>query len=237
MLRRTAATTIASRILEERKIELALPQAYHCVNVSRDLVRGLTPFVNVSRIDRSIVYYETLGLRVESRFPERGRTTWAYLRNGGARVMFQQVDEQVDGAAQSVLFYLYVDDLAALRLRLIGEGVEAGEIEDGRPGPTREMRLRDPDGYCLMVAEIEVEEFEPSLSMDRSPRSRGSVEARGSQRSVLARIHNPRGRRCGCAPLCWCQRTPLGRALRWYLPIGHHAVSAEWKRDRDPDKT
>jgi len=189
--------------------------------------------VNVSQIERSIVYYETLGLTVESRFPPDGRTTWAYLRNGGARVMLQQVHAPVDGKSQTVLFYLFVDDLLALRQRLLDEGVAVGEIEDGRPGPTREMQLRDPDGYCLMVAEIEAEEDERRARSVVRPRHIGrSVVAHGSQRSLLARIHNPRGRRCGCSPECWCQRTALGRAFRWYLPIRHHSVSAEWKRER-----
>ena len=29
------------------------------------------------------------------------------------------------------------------------------EITDGRPGPNAEMRLEDPDGYVLMVAQME----------------------------------------------------------------------------------
>ena len=33
--------------------------------------------------------------------------------------------------------------------------VDAGEIHNGRPGPRLEMRLDDPDGYVLMVAQIE----------------------------------------------------------------------------------
>lgn len=79
-----------------------------------------------------------------------------------------------------------------------------------------------------MVAEIEVEESGMATSTGTARRPI-SVGAHGSQRSLLARIHNPRGRRCGCAPSCWCQRTALGRTFRWYLPIGHHTVSAVWK--------
>jgi hypothetical protein len=30
---------------------------------------------------------------------------------------------------------------------------------------------------------------------------------RPMSRSVLQRIHNPRGRQCGCLPECWCKRT------------------------------
>ena len=49
--------------------------------------------------------------------------------------------------------------------------------------------------------------------------------------SLVARIHNPRGRECGCPPECWCQRTSVGRVLRWYSPKQWHSpVSPESKR-------
>jgi hypothetical protein len=51
--------------------------------------------------------------------------------------------------------YLYANGLAALRDQLLAAGVAVGEIRDGSPGPAREMGLADPDGWCLMVAEIE----------------------------------------------------------------------------------
>src|SRR6478672_1434425 len=56
---------------------------------------------------------------------------------------------------------------------------------------------------------------------------------------VVQRIHNPRNRECGCAPDCWCRRTALGRAVKWWFParfVGvHHKSRAtpEWKRKRD----
>jgi hypothetical protein len=61
----------------------------------------------------------------------------------------------IERARQAVLFYLYTNDLAALRDRLVADGVQVGEIRDGTPGPSKEMGLADPDGYCLMVAQIE----------------------------------------------------------------------------------
>ena len=54
-----------------------------------------------------------------------------------------------------MLFYLYSHDLAAPRDQLLAAGIEAGEIEDGSPGPHQEMRLIDPDGYVVMVAQME----------------------------------------------------------------------------------
>jgi hypothetical protein len=51
------------------------------------------------------------------------------------------------------------------------------------------------------------------------------------QNAFPKRLHNPRGRVCGCSPECFCRRNPIGRLLRWYLPRGiHKSVSPEWKR-------
>ncbi len=66
--------------------------------------------------------------------------------------------EPIDQRGQGVLFYLYSRDLAALREQLLADGIDAGEIVDGTPGPRQELQLADPDGYVLMVAEIEPNE-------------------------------------------------------------------------------
>jgi hypothetical protein len=64
--------------------------------------------------------------------------------------------------------------------------------------------------------------------------------------TVLRKLHNPRGRACGCDAGCWCRRTAVGRALRWWFParfVGIRHVSgarrewtdaevADWKRSR-----
>jgi len=66
--------------------------------------------------------------------------------------------DPIDPAGQGVLFYLYSSDLAAQREQLLGAGIDAGEIEDGTPGPHQQMQLTDPDGYVLMVAQTEPED-------------------------------------------------------------------------------
>jgi hypothetical protein len=63
--------------------------------------------------------------------------------------------DAIDRAGQGVLFYLYSDDLAALREQLLADGIHVGEIVDGTPGPPQEMPLTDPNGYVLMVAQLE----------------------------------------------------------------------------------
>ncbi|MEN3312181.1 MAG: hypothetical protein V7645_1510 [Actinomycetota bacterium] len=58
-------------------------------------------------------------------------------------------------------------------------------------------------------------------------------------RSLLQRVHNPRNRECACDSDCWCRRTALGRAVKWWFPgryFGlHHKNRAleEWKRSQD----
>ena len=37
----------------------------------------------------------------------------------------------------------------------LAAALEAGQIEDGSPGPRQEMRVVDPDGYVVMVPQIE----------------------------------------------------------------------------------
>jgi hypothetical protein len=51
--------------------------------------------------------------------------------------------------------------------------------------------------------------------------------------ALIERLHNPGGRLCGCPPECICQRSALGRALRWYIPRRFHTgISAEEKAAR-----
>jgi len=57
----------------------------------------------------------------------------------------------------------------------------------------------------------------------------GESEITSMRRTILERIHNPSGRRCGCPPACWCKRTAWGRALRWCLPRRHLSIAPAWK--------
>jgi catechol 2,3-dioxygenase-like lactoylglutathione lyase family enzyme len=121
-------------------------------------VRGLIPFVHVEDVERSIAFYYHLGFIVASVYKYRGTSVWAELRSEGAELMVSTDGDSIDPAGQGVLFYLYSDDLAALREQLLANGIRVGEIEDGTPGPSQEMRLSDPDGYVLMVAQLETAE-------------------------------------------------------------------------------
>jgi len=121
-------------------------------------VSQLIPFVHVEDVERSIAFYYQLGFVVASVYKYRGRAVWAELQSEAALLMVSTDGDPIDPAGQGVLFYLYSNELAALREQLLTNQVDVGEIEDGRPGPREQMRLTDPDGYVLMVAQIEPDE-------------------------------------------------------------------------------
>lgn len=96
-----------------------------------------------------------LGFSVEDTHEHEGEVDWVSLQSSSARLMLANANAPINRHEQAVLFYLYADDLRALRDRLVAAGVAAGEMVDGKPGPSEEMGLSDPDGYCLMIAQID----------------------------------------------------------------------------------
>ena len=66
--------------------------------------------------------------------------------------MLTLADAPIDAGAQAVVFWLYAPDLEGFHAHLTEAGVGPGPIVDGAPGPPREFRLEDPDGYVLMVS-------------------------------------------------------------------------------------
>jgi hypothetical protein len=122
---------------------------------SEQRVSQLIPFVRVVDVERSVAFYEHLGFEVQEVAKYKDRLSWALLKSDAAEIMFEGTYGPPDPEHQRVLFYLYSHDLASLRARLLGVGIEPGPIEDGSPGPRQEMRLSDPDGYVLMIAQIE----------------------------------------------------------------------------------
>jgi catechol 2,3-dioxygenase-like lactoylglutathione lyase family enzyme len=113
------------------------------------------PFVQVADVARSVAFYRLLGLEPRETYELEGTLVWASMRHESAKLMLAQSEAPIDPRAQGVLLYLYARDLAGLRDHLVAHGVTAGEIVDGSPGPKQEMRVTDPDGYCLMVAQID----------------------------------------------------------------------------------
>ena len=137
-------------------------------------VNDLIPFVHVSDLPRSIAFYELLGFEVGDTYEVDGELRWVALQHAHARIMLELASAPIDPRQQAVLFYLYADDLAGLRDRLLAHGLRVGPIRDGSPGPEREVRISDPDGYCLMIAE----------STGQRVFVRGTAQARAGRRGA-----------------------------------------------------
>lgn len=118
-------------------------------------VNRLVPFVRAVDVEASVAFYGHLGFSLQEEAKYQDRLSWALLRSGDAEIMFEGTHGPSDPDRQRVQFYLYSDDLAALRAQLIAAGIDAAEIEDGSPGPREEMRVTDPDGYVLMIAQTD----------------------------------------------------------------------------------
>jgi ketosteroid isomerase-like protein/catechol 2,3-dioxygenase-like lactoylglutathione lyase family enzyme len=116
-------------------------------------VDDLIPFVHVADVARSVAFYELLGFIVDDTHHQAEELDWAALSQGRARLMLARAGAPVRPADQAVLFYLYTPDLEGLQGHLRAHGHRAGPIRDGAPGPAAEMRVADPDGYVLVIAQ------------------------------------------------------------------------------------
>src|SRR5687768_156572 len=92
--------------------------------------RAITGFVHVQNMSASIAFYEKIGFSVANTFVPPGQTepSWAWLDSGGASLMIAHASEPVIAEQQVVLFYLYVDDVAAKHAELDAAGIGINEI-------------------------------------------------------------------------------------------------------------
>ena len=123
-------------------------------------VSGLVPMIHVAEVERSAEFYRLLGFEIGNRVPPAGRLHWAWLYapkvadwRKGPNLMLTRSECAIQAEAQQVLFYLYVADLPALRQELIAAGLTPGEIRYPDYLPQGEFEMKDPDGYCLMIAQ------------------------------------------------------------------------------------
>ena len=133
-------------------------------------VHGLAPFVHVADVERSLQFYAELGLeRRDTMGGTDGRLFWGSMRHGQAHIMFAQADPPVEAELQGVLFYFYSRDIVTLREHLLEYGAREGDAaHDGNEPeekgvvfpityppymPAGELRVHDPDGYCLLIGQ------------------------------------------------------------------------------------
>lgn len=135
-------------------------------------VNALVPFVHVASVDDSLTFYAHLGFSTDSRLADQSnRAFWASAVSGKAKIMFAQSSGEINPDDQAVLFYMYAENVKALRTHLLAKGLHDGGAFCGLPGPNNgrrvvfevayqhympagEIRVADPDGYCILVGQL-----------------------------------------------------------------------------------
>jgi catechol 2,3-dioxygenase-like lactoylglutathione lyase family enzyme len=124
-------------------------------------ISALTAYAHVADVQRSVDFYRLLGLEVRNRHEIHGRLVWAFVtgpatdpNDSGARLMLALAGGPVDASQQAVLFYCWSPDVRALQAELRDAGVAVGEIEHPFWMPAGEFRVLDPDGYVVLVGQL-----------------------------------------------------------------------------------
>jgi len=109
---------------------------------------------HVADVQRSVDFYKLLGLEVRGtlRNPS-GQLQWVHMACGQAELMLTRASEPVIASQQAVLFYLYSPDLIVLRGHLLDKNVKVSPITYPPYMPKGEIRIDDPDGYCLLIGQ------------------------------------------------------------------------------------
>lgn len=144
---------------------------------ARCRITDCVAMAHVADVDQSVEFYALLGFECISRFSGHdGQTVWARVRSQNAQLMLSRASGAIAAADQAVLFYMYSDDVAALRQHLLSQGLAAagrppGEEPPADPAvpvktrlvfdisrpfymPDGELRIHDPDGYCILVGQL-----------------------------------------------------------------------------------
>jgi hypothetical protein len=113
-------------------------------------------------VQGSVDFYRRLGLDLRNSQEEDGVLVWAFVasaaanpNDAGARLMLAAADEPVTPSAQAVLFYCWTHDIRRLHEKLESAGMNPGPIEHPFYMRSGEFRLVDPDGYVLLVGQLD----------------------------------------------------------------------------------
>lgn len=121
-------------------------------------IDALTAYAHVADVGRSVEFYGHLGLEVQSSHESEGKLVWALVARpgeAGARLMLALASGPIDAGSQAVLFYCWAPDVNALRDKLATAGVKVGDVTHPFYMPAGEFRVEDPDGYVLLVGQLD----------------------------------------------------------------------------------
>lgn len=116
----------------------------------------LVPFAHVADVERSIRFYSLLGFTAENTLTDdTGRVFWTWMQSDEAALMLAYTESPIVPEHQAVLFYLYTKDVAGLREHLLANGIEVSEVRYPPHMEQGEIECADPDGYTLLIGQME----------------------------------------------------------------------------------
>jgi len=119
-------------------------------------VIGLIPMAHTADVQRSADFYKHLGMEIHGSLKTpTGQLQWVHLSCDRADLMLARASEPVIASQQAVLFYLYSPDLITLRSHLLAKDVKVSPITYPAYMPKGEIRVDDPDGYCLLIGQAD----------------------------------------------------------------------------------
>lgn len=137
-------------------------------------VHRVVAYLHVADVEQSVAFYAALGFEADGWYRnDRGLALWASVKHRApdrapAEIFLARADGPVIPEQQAVLLYLYSRDVKALRRHLLQCGLHDGGRYCGQAGPNNgrrvvfevqfphympegELRVSDPDGYCLLI--------------------------------------------------------------------------------------
>ena len=121
-------------------------------------VSELVPMLICEDVQEVLAFYtDVLGFEVRDRMDDVGRSGWASLQCGGARIMLASptyipLAPRIDGRLTLALHYMYVDDVAALHASVVGTGWPASDLVVRFYG-MKEFETTDPAGHVLVFGQ------------------------------------------------------------------------------------
>lgn len=143
------------------------------MNTQNEKSKSMIPYLHVNSVRASITFYSLLGMSILSVYGEEADPFWAMMGGEDGRLMLARASAPIDPRVQAAMLYRYSTNVQALREHLIANGIPSsgpykGDHEDafppqGRvygilhPGhmPEGELRLHDPDGYVILVGQLD----------------------------------------------------------------------------------
>src|SRR5438477_8635227 len=115
----------------------------------------LIPMAHVMDVQRSVDFYANLGFEPLSIGKgDDGHCYWAHVKSGKAHLMFSNdCDSGKIEKENTVVLYMYAEDLVKLRGELLAAGVKVSEISYPFYMQKGEVCLNDPDGYVVLIGQ------------------------------------------------------------------------------------